>query len=269
MRAFPRLLLCAACLLVLPAAAPPARLELRYAGNAGVVLSAGGQRVAIDALHREFPRPPFYEHLPAPELAKLEAGLPPFDGLRAHLTTHAHQDHFHAESVRAFLAAQPRAAAVVPREAGAEVCPATPCAVAPRLHVLQAGWGPERELTFDGVRVQVLELPHARGARTQVDNLGYLVTVGGVRVLHLGDAHMEAAAFARFALPQRRIDVALVPYWYLLDDAGWALVRDHVGARHVVAYHVPPVERREVQERLRARDARVRVLTRMGEVLRF
>jgi L-ascorbate metabolism protein UlaG (beta-lactamase superfamily) len=218
------LLGCATALLLLLAAAPrPAPvsgpgLELTYLGNEGVRLRVGAQEVAIDALHRAFPRPPHYEHLPPPQLEQLETARGPFGRLRVHLTTHVHADHFHGVSVARFLAANRDAVAVVPREAPAEVCPGTgDCAVRGQLRVAEA---PERELTVGGVHVTTLALPHAKGARTEVDNVGYLVTLDGVRVLHVGDAHLAPELFAPFRLPARRIDVALVPYWYLLEEEG-------------------------------------------------
>jgi L-ascorbate metabolism protein UlaG (beta-lactamase superfamily) len=250
-------------------AAPPV-LELTYLGNEGVLLGVGAQQVAIDALHRAFPRPPHYEHLPPAQLERLETAQPPFARLRVHLTTHVHDDHFHAGSVARFLGASPEALAVVPREAPARICPdEAPCAVRSRLRVREPSWGPERELQLQGLRVSVLELPHAKGARTQVENLGYLVTLGGVRVLHLGDAHQAVDTFARLRLPQRRIDVALVPYWYLLEEEGRRLVREHIGARRVVAFHVPPSEHASVTAQLREVMPEALVLTRMMETVRL
>jgi L-ascorbate metabolism protein UlaG (beta-lactamase superfamily) len=261
------LLLCGAG--VVHAAAPPA-LELTYLGNEGVLLAVGEQQVAIDALHREFPRPPHYEHLPPAQLQRLETAQPPFSRLRVHLTTHVHDDHFHPESVARFLAASPAAVAVVPREAPSRVCPGkAACAPLARLRVREKDWGPERELQLHGVHVRVLDLPHAKGARTQVENLGYLVTLGGMRILHVGDAHLSAETFARFKLPERRLDVALVPYWFLLEEEGRRLVHEHLGARRVVAFHVPPSEHERVAAQLREVMPEVVVLTRMMETVRL
>lgn len=263
---------CAAALLLLAAAPRPApasvpALELTYLGNEGVRLRVGAQEVAIDALHRAFPRPPHYEHLPPPQLEQLETARGPFGRLRVHLTTHVHADHFHGASVARFLAANRDAVAVVPREAPAEVCPgASACAVRGQLRVAGAV---ERELEVGGVRVTALALPHARGARTEVDNVGYLVTLDGVRVLHVGDAHLAPELFAPFRLPARRIDVALVPYWYLLEEEGRRLVREHIGARQVVAFHVPPSEHAQVEAQLAKQLPGVRVLTRMMETVRL
>ena len=251
------------------AAASPV-LELTYLGNEGVLLTVGARQVAIDALHRDFPRPPHYERLPAAQLERLETAQPPFSRLRVHLTTHVHDDHFHPQSVARFLGARPGAVAVVPREAPGRVCPGkAPCAVRSQLRVREPSWGRERVLELEGMRVSILELPHARGARTEVENLGYLVSLGGVKVLHVGDAHMDAQAFAGFRLPERRIDVALVPYWYLLEEEGRRLVREHIGARRVVAFHVPPSEHEQVRVQLRTLMPEVEVLTRMMEPLRL
>ncbi len=266
------LLLCGAMVLLGGSSAPPPSVELTYLGNEGVLLSAGNQQVAVDALHREFPREPHYEHLPAVHLEKLETARPPFDRIRVHLTTHSHADHFHGESVARFLEASRGADLVVPKEAVAEACrdkPPARCAASPRLHVMKEGWGQEKQLTFGDLRVTVLALPHAKGARTQVDNLGYLFTVGGKRFLHVGDAHQGPEVFARFRLPERKLDYALLPYWYLLSAEGRALVREHIGAKRVVAFHVPPREHESATKAIHEHLPDALVLTRMMETTRL
>ncbi|MFP2927726.1 MBL fold metallo-hydrolase [Pyxidicoccus sp. 3LG] len=268
-----RLLVAAGAVLLLAASpAPPPPAELTYLGNEGVLIRVGGQQVAVDALHREFPRPPHYEHLPEEHREKLETARPPFDGIRVHLTTHIHADHFHADSVGRFLESSRGMDLVVPREAPAEVCrerPPEKCAASPRLHAMKKGWGREKVFTFGDVRVTVLDLPHAKGARTMVDNLGYIIEMEGRRFLHVGDAHMDRETFERFRLPRRKIDYALLPYWYLLDEDGRKLVREHIGAKHVVAFHVPPSEHASAAMEIHQHLPDALVLTRMMETLRL
>jgi L-ascorbate metabolism protein UlaG (beta-lactamase superfamily) len=261
-------LLLASMTAVLLAATPesPPRVEITYLGNEGVLIAVGAHQVAIDALHREFPREPYYEHLSQPHLEKLETAATPFDRIRVHLTTHAHADHFHGESVSRFLGGSRHGEVVVPREALSELCrgpAAEPCSASPRLHVHKEDWGAEKELVFGDIRVTVLELPHARGARTRVTNLGYLVSMGGKRFLHVGDADMSAESFARFRLPARKIDVAFIPYWYLQSEEGRRLVREHIGAAQLVAFHVPPSEHTRVAKQVRAHFPDALVLTQM------
>lgn len=258
------LLCCGGVLLGATPVTPPG-LEVTYLGNEGVLLAAGGQRVAIDALHREFPRRPHYEHLPAPYLEKLETAQAPFNRIQVHLTTHVHADHFHGESLARHLEGNGAVEAVVPSEAPEELCRshAPACGSSPRLHVMESGWGEEKELVLGGIRVTVLSLPHAKGARTMVDNLGYLVTLGGKRILHVGDAHMAPETFARFRLPERKLDYAFIPYWYLLSEDGRRLVKEHIGAKRLVAFHIPPGEHASVTEQLREQMPEVLVLTRM------
>ena len=261
------ILLLASASAVLLATTPssPPRVELTYLGNEGVLIAVGDQQVAIDALHREFPREPYYEHLPQSQLEKLETAAPPFDRIRVHLTTHIHADHFHAESVSRFLG-KSRGEVVVPREALGQLCrgpDAGPCSASPRLHVHQQNWGAEKDLSFGELRVTVLDLPHSKGARTMVTNLGYLVSMGGKRFLHVGDAEMSREAFARFRLPERKIDVAFIPFWYLLSEEGRRLVRENIGAARLVAFHVPPGEHTRVEGQVHKHFPDALVLTRM------
>jgi L-ascorbate metabolism protein UlaG (beta-lactamase superfamily) len=44
-----------------------------------------------------------------------------------------------------------------------------------------------------------------------VQDLGYLVEVASIKLLHIGDADATFARFARFRLPARRIDLAPLP----------------------------------------------------------
>jgi L-ascorbate metabolism protein UlaG (beta-lactamase superfamily) len=80
--------------------------------------------------------------------------------------------------------------------------------------------------------------------------VGFVVTVGGLRVLHVGDADPTPTNYTPHRLDGRRIDVAIVPFWYLTDrnDA----VRRAIGARRWIATHIPPADaeaiRRQVLE---------------------
>jgi L-ascorbate metabolism protein UlaG (beta-lactamase superfamily) len=84
-----------------------------------------------------------------------------------------------------------------------------------------------------------------------VEHLGYIVELGGRRVLHLGDTDFSAETFAPFRLDTMRIDVALVPEWALLHAPSRAVVERWIKARQVVAIHVGEGEGARVQREMR------------------
>jgi L-ascorbate metabolism protein UlaG (beta-lactamase superfamily) len=101
----------------------------------------------------------------------------------------------------------------------------------------------------NSVHVEFLRLSH--GPRfPDVQNLGHIITLGGQRVLHLGDAGTDPRNFRPYALADRALDVALVPYWYFLESDGRRLVDEHLRARLVIACHIPAGERAQVAEML-------------------
>ena len=105
--------------------------------------------------------------------------------------------------------------------------------------------GQSKSMTRDFV-VEFLHLSHGTGRFASIENLGHVITLGGRRILHLGDAAMEPANFAPFAATLRDVDVALIPYWYFLSSAGRALLTEYVDASLTIACHVPGEERDDV-----------------------
>jgi L-ascorbate metabolism protein UlaG (beta-lactamase superfamily) len=85
----------------------------------------------------------------------------------------------------------------------------------------------------------VLPLHHGTGSQTQ--NLGFVVEIGGAKVLHVGDTEASAADLAPHGLYDAGIDVALLPVWFYSYPSFDASVRA-LRARRLVAFHVAPAD---------------------------
>ena len=108
----------------------------------------------------------------------------------------------------------------------------------------------------------MLDLPHNPTPSRRVANVGFLVELDGIRILHVGDADPAAASFGAHHLAGR-VDVAIVPFWYLTgEDDG---VRRAIGARVWVATHIPPSDTASVRRQVLARTPGAIVLTAPGE----
>ena len=66
--------------------------------------------------------------------------------------------------------------------------------------------------------------------------LGFRVFVGNRVVIHLGDAQPNRANFDKL-LASQPPDVALVPFWWILDEQGLAFLTHRWKPRQVVAFH--------------------------------
>lgn len=242
--------------------AAQARVDLTYLANMGVLLESGGRRVIIDGFHRgELAE---YAPVPAAMLESLEQARAPFRTLDLMIATHRHRDHFNAASVAARLRADSSVVFLAARETVDSLVARTDgLANHPRVWAAQTSASTGHHLSIAGVDVTVLDLPHNPTPSQRVANVGVIVELGGLRVLHVGDAFAAPTTFARHQLASRPVDVAIVPFWYFANEN--AEVLRLIGARRWIATHVPPADTAAVRKRVHAADATAIVLTTSGE----
>ena len=217
---------------------PQQGISLTFLANEGVMLSADGRKVLIDALFLKYERG--YAVPADSTLAALQRARPPFDSVDLVLVTHRHGDHFHPAPVAAHLRANPRATVVTSRQVidslfGYAAVRSLP---AGRLVSRTMRPGTRRREVISGIAVELLGLPH--GGHPRVEHLGYIIELGGRRVLHVGDADLSEETLAPFRLDTSRIDVALLPYWAVTGRKERRAIERWIRPRQVVAFHVGP-----------------------------
>lgn len=211
-------------------------VSLTFLANEGVMLSAGGKKVLIDALFLKYERG--YAVPADSTLAALGRARAPFDSVDLILVTHRHGDHFHPAPVTAHLGANRRASLVTSRQVIDSLRGHAPARTLPadRLVSRTMRPGTRRREVISGIPVEVLGLPH--GGHPRVEHLGFIVDLGGRRVLHTGDAELSEETLAPFRLDTARIDVALLPYWAVDGRKERRVVERWIRPRQVVAFHV-------------------------------
>ncbi len=222
----------------------PVKLTVTYLANEGFHVRLGERDFVIDAFVAE----PYsiYASVPEKVYSRLVGGEEPFGAIELALVSHVHGDHFQAKAAEPYL------------ERHDETVLATSPQVLAKLDETLAGKakaflpenGEVETLRLEGIRVDFLRLPHSGAANREIQNLAHVVDLGGVRVLHLGDADASAKNLEPYALHERELDVAFVPYWWLHSADDRRLVREAIAAKHVVAVHVPPAEIDDVREHL-------------------
>jgi glyoxylase-like metal-dependent hydrolase (beta-lactamase superfamily II) len=214
----------------LSAPAPLLAQELRvtYLANEGVLVENGANRILIDALFRDSLEP--YSRHSRDVQERLETGQEPYDGIGLALATHFHLDHWDAGAISRFLRSNPRALFASTDDATAMI----PAAVRERVRNLWNADGRSSTLVAGGATVAAIPLTHGT-----TQNLAYRLDLSGRTVAHLGDADPSDENFRKLA-SAGRVDLALVPFWWLLDakatsflKAGWkprTLAALHIGA---------------------------------------
>lgn len=179
-------------------------LAIRWLGQAGFLLSGGGQRLLVD--------PWFSAHPLRVRAAPSIADLP--DGVGWLLATHEHADHLDLPALPALLDRFPDLAVVVPEPLRARVTAADSRA---RMHGVQPG----DQVDLGGVVVHVVHAWHGIEVRDgyssgralrpdgQTPFVGYVAAFPGVTVYHSGDTIAGAGMVEE--LGPFRVDVALLP----------------------------------------------------------
>lgn len=218
---------------------PGTSLEVTYIANEGVLIAAGRTQVLIDGLHRQYRAS--YPFLPEPYREQIETARPPFHEIDVILVSHVHLDHFHPESVVRHLRHNAGATLVSSEQIVREMQGFPDyAAIKSRVTTITPPLNQKVVTAAGGLDLEVLGVGHGTGRHGTVQNLGHVITLGGKRVLHIGDASTEdASIFDAFNLDDAQIDVAFLPMWFLTSDEGAAIVRQHIKPKHIVAVHMP------------------------------
>ncbi len=229
--------------------AGPGTVAVTYIGNEGFLIEADGRKVLIDALYREGVSG-YIVHPPERRDA-MEEARPPFDDIDLVLATHYHADHFDAAAVAAHLRnnpeatfrSTPQAVERLQAEGGGNE------SMHPRIVAVHPDEGERFRKIVNGIKLQVINLHHGR--TRPVQNLGFLVTIGGWTMLHIGDTEATIDDFLLYELAADDIDIAFIPYWFLIVDERDDDLRRVIPAERIVVMHVPPRDSQEqhIEER--------------------
>jgi L-ascorbate metabolism protein UlaG (beta-lactamase superfamily) len=213
-----------------------AGVQATYVGNEGFLISGNGRKILIDSLYRE--GVPGYVVIPEDQRLKIETGQPPFDAVDLILATHAHPDHFDAKAVAAHLENNPHAFFVSTEQAvkKLEQLPSWN-KIGDRAKGLTPKEGERIKLQLNEIEFEVLNLHHGR--EVPVQNVGFLISVGGQKILHVGDTEATQSELESYKLAEDRIDIAMIPFWHLTEPDRRHAVLNAIQPGRVLVMHVP------------------------------
>ena len=191
----------------------------------------------IDAIHKFYGDDYLY-----PSDSELEAmikGTEPFSSVDLLLVSHVHGDHFDAASVSRFLEEHPETLLISSAQTIDSLNLYAAANVRSRLSI--ADHRQDRRTEFDdaGVALTVLGIKHGSKRFNWVQNLGHIVTINGVKLLHVGDASLDLRRFEGLDLVEENIDIAIIPYWYIYEREK---MDNMIGAESYILTHISPRE---------------------------
>ena len=253
-------------------AAPVVRADviITQLANEGVVLSDGGsERVMIDGMVVE----PYsvYGGLSEELVEWYFQAAGPFAGIRLALASHQHHDHnqpgpacrFLQESTGTLFASSAQVLDLMREKCRQFVI------TSPRVRIIDPSYEQPAAIQEGAVHVTAFRLSHGVGKYASLQNFAHLVEIGGLRVLHLGDAAMDPEDFIRAGVDTMNADVALIPFWFYQPGPGGEIVRRFLNTPHQIAEHIPPREMQEVLEYMRLEYPHVLVLQKPLDSVQF
>lgn len=225
--------------------------RVTFIDNAGFLIVVRDKKILIDALFDLYNR----------NTASLQEVLqravnaePPFDEIDLVIATHSHPDHFSADLVRDHLRNNETAVFVSSPDAVRQINRLGDD-FAEQLIAVNLRPGESSHLSINGIELDCLYITH--GYET-ILNIGMVITVDEYTFFHSGDMAVDSsvgdavslADLHGYGLPQKEIDLVLIPSFILLNDEYTALIEDGIQARYVspmhYSYRYPPTEIEEL-----------------------
>jgi L-ascorbate metabolism protein UlaG (beta-lactamase superfamily) len=228
--------------------------------NEGVILSDGETRVMIDGMVVETYS--VYGGLDATAAAAFGQASGAFGGIDLALSSHRHHDHNQPAFACQFLQASEETKFISsPQVLGLmrEKCRQL-VTNSPRVEEIVPQYGEPVTLSHDDVTITVFPLSHGTRKYAKIQNYGHLVELGGMKVLHIGDAAMDKADFQKAGLDQIELDIVLIPFWFFQPGPGADVIRQYMDAPLKFAVHIPPGEMEEVKAHMDENFPQVMIL---------
>ncbi len=194
----------------------PSPVTIEYLANEGVLISHGPSAVLIDALMGD--GLPGYPVVTGATRDSLERALGRFGSVDLVLVTHVHRDHFNARSVARHLRHNPSAIVAGAAQLSDSLADLAGWDDAARRLVVPATPGGRSETRIGAVGLEAHGIPHPPSRNQPVDHVVWVVKIGGIRLMHIGDSSPSSAELA--AAAGDGVDVLLAPFWVLGGDRG-------------------------------------------------
>jgi len=228
--------------------------KITYISNEGFLIETQGKKVLIDGL---------FDHIegnwcdsPSDQtVALMRASKAPFDKIDLIAITHKHADHFNDQVVIKHMLSNPQAMVICPKQVS-EVLSVHPDygKVKARIIDLTPPEYMDSTLVVSGIPTRVLRLEHShymeedpntgamRNRHRDVENLGYLLDIDGLRIFHCGDTNpLNDEEYKGYALQEESIDIAFLERMFVAyGKEGTDIINNYIQPDHTVFMHINP-----------------------------
>lgn len=238
-------------------------IEVTYIANEGFLIKLNDKKILIDVLFGDRD----YGFCDIPTKATINSILNNENNFRdidLIVTTHSHPDHFYATFVIEHLMKNPKEKFISCKQTidalkkidNYEKVKNNLVSITPDLISYI-------DTTINGIGVRVYRLAHGPyytddpvsgekiNRHQNVQNLGFLFNVDGIKIFHSGDSDVNGIAeYEQFRLNKENIDIAFLGRGFIWnsDSKGISLVKNYINSKQIVLMHIHHNEYEEFQE---------------------
>ncbi len=258
---------------------PPVNVEgfvdVTFLGNQGVLLDDGEHRVIIDGMHQGGGAGGFWTSLSQAQDALMQGAQPPFNSINVSLVTHNHTDHYSVSVIGHHLFNSPSTQFL---------------AISGVRNALQ-GFGDFQSIssqvitninpssnnrqsaTINGVEIEALNMHHFTEVCGECGrNYAYIVTLGNLKMLHLGDVDMlDNNNVNSFNLAAEDIDILFLatPFPQFVSAAQRTILNSWISPKKIVALHINSNQRAAIVANINSTYPDATILTQVMTTVRF
>ena len=217
--------------------------KITYISNEGFLIETHGKKVLIDGLFDHIDES-WCDSPTEQTVALMKASAAPFDRIDLIAITHNHRDHFNDQVVMKHLLSNPQAMVICPKQVS-EVLSVHPDyeKVLTRIIDLTPPEYQDSTLVVSGIPIRVMRLEHShymeedpntgtmRNRHRDVENLGYLLDIDGLRIFHCGDTNPLN--------DEESIDIAFLERMFVAyGKEGTDIINNYIQPDYIVFMHI-------------------------------
>lgn len=237
--------------------------------NNGVMITSGETRIMLDGMVVETYS--VYGGLSGDAASQYKQVSGAFGNVDLALVSHRHHDHnqprhacdFMLKSTQTELTSSPQVLGLMREKCRDFIT------TSPRVTEILPQYDEPYVFNEGEAKITIFPLSHGVRKYAKIQNYGHLIELGGVTLLHIGDAAMNPVDFQRAGLDQVKIDVAMIPFWFFSPGPGTEVINQFMNAPLKVAVHIPPGEMEEVRAYMSASHPDVTVMDSPLKEVRF
>lgn len=252
---------------------PSGPLKLAYIGNMGVLMESGDKTILIDGLHEQYK--PEYAYPKQEDTRRLISGTyPGFTRIEAVLATHNHKDHASPKLLGDFIKYNKNALIITSSQIKKEVTSSqeiTDLPTSSRIREVLPNGAPS-SVKYKGIMLRGINGGHTNKEKhSSIENVVFFLNFDNYNVLHLGDSDWSTAkkSLKNLGVKSTPIDIAILPYWMLLEETSVDLIKSTINPKQIIASHIPPNFSKKQQKEILANHPNTKILSVLNEKFEY